>query len=191
MPAPTAPEGKRCKGVGGSQIASPEDVGSPAQGPASLSGGRPNGQEPPRSSARRAILVGWAYIEPGRTRGSRRRGGGSWLPRPSVREGGFRRCAWRSDRREVERQLQVRQDSPNDGRVGDEGDQLPRAAAVWADQNVDLEGPFHQLRPGAPLPGWLLVFRVGTPCGRLVSVRCRNDRVPPRCRWSENAVVRE
>lgn len=85
--------------------------------------------------------------------GACRGSGRSSAPRPSEREREFRRCTSCGLGRELQRQPQVSQDAPDDLGGGDEGDQLPSASAVRTDQDIDLEGPLHQLRPCAP-PRW-------------------------------------
>lgn len=45
-------------------------------------------------------------------------------------------------------QAEVAQDVPRNDRVGDQGDQSARRAAVLTSQGVDSEDPAHELRPG-------------------------------------------
>jgi hypothetical protein len=106
----------------------------------------------------------------------------------------FAGCAGRRQRWWGRGQSEMREDLACSGAVGDRGDQLTRAPATGADQNVDLEDAFEQLGSGKLGPGGrsagrvMVLFWSCRGCGRS-GRRCGHDEVAPAGCRGEDAVI--
>jgi hypothetical protein len=89
------------------------------------------------------------------------------------------------------------EDLLHDARLGHERDDLAPAAAVLADQDVDVEHALHQLRPARGARGVLRAAWLATrltlelAVGLLFDGRLGDHVLAPRRRRREHAVVRE